>query len=390
MPMIPGAIAPIAPCLPPAAEAPAQGANAISNSLQHVHNAQALPDRAAEPAPQGLARGAWRPWETRASASRAIEAPAPAWRPWDAVAPACRPLDAPVPAWRPWDAPTGGATPALQVTTGIDARRERAIDELLGHVSPSLLLAKQWVAGSGRVWRGCLLDCARDSRVERAPYHFADTAARQLTERGRRMLDVWSAVFDLSQLGYGDTIPKQAFEAFARSRQVDPHLLAHSLGIARKRLPVGPLQFPNVHDDSERMASLRIMHAAAISDPSPVFLDHLHRVNPALEAALLWLRLTPAARLATSLAAFSDAHGVESRPQYYVHGQAHNTVLTDRGLTTFAGERAAFQWLRGGCREGDLQAISRSNRVGTKQVRWYATRAIDALQAGSASTPEWQ
>ena len=283
------------------------------------------------------------------------------------------------PAWRPWEATARPAPPARPVP-GFDAQREQTLIDLLRHVSPKLLLATKSVAGVP--W---------DSSSGKFPYLYANPGKPQLTEHGDRMLKLWGAVLDLSQLGYGDTIPKPVFEAFARARNLDATKLARHLAVARNRMPDGRRQFPGIQDVSEAadaVASLRRIHAAALSKPSPAFLAHLHVVNKPLEIALRWIASDPTARPAPSLNEFATLHGVKDQVRSYVHALYDDASLSDVGMPKFAYELAAFDWIRMGRPDWELQLLAAARGLAASQIRSYATRAVCALRSHSASADD--
>ena len=133
---------------------------------------------------------------------------------------------------------------------------------------------------------------------------------------------------------------------------------------------------------------MRRIHAAAISNPPPEFLEHLHRVNPPLTAALQWIN--PASCRSTPLTCFSEQQGAGSKAHDYVRGMAGNATLSDRGITAFAGELAAFEWIQAGCPDRELRAFALANGVSTNHVRFYARQVFEILQAGVPFAPEWQ
>lgn len=353
MPLTPAATAHGVAGVHPVARTPSPGGSAIANRLQHVQNAQAL----VVGPPPGSGAGAWRPW-----AAPGVPAAASAWRPWEASEPDIH-----------------GTRP---VGIAFDTLRETALVDLLAHVSRRLLIAVRWVAGAG----GDKSFNAFSQRfgLKRPPYEYADQRERQLTPHGRKILEVWSAVLDLARSGYGDSIPRSEFEAFARSRNLDAYMLARHLGLARNHAPDGLRRFPQVQSAFEHLdsvESLRSLHAAALANPPPAFLRHLALVNKTLEVALRWVRSSQTSRPAPSLNAFAARHGAGCGIRTYVQTLFNGESLTHRGVSSFAYELAAFDWIQRGRPYAELRDLASARGLSEAQITWYATRALTALQS---------
>lgn len=351
MPVTPPAIAQNAASLQPVAAATsAQSSGAIPNSLQRVQNAQAYDVPVAAPRQPGTGNAAWRPWE----------APARLWRPYE---------------------PAAAAAPAC-VAAGVHARWEPAFCEFLKEFHPRLFVATEWLVSAPA---DCTLSEFSKGRLSRPPHQYAN-AMRMQTERGKAMLELMRGVFDLALLGFGEFIPRPEFEAFAESKGLNAKQLGRQLALARERLPHGSLQFPKILDPpsprAEQAASLRRTHAAALSNPSNAFLQHLHLVNQPLELALQWSTSSPASRPAPSFHHFANC-GSTSR--LYVSSNSDNDGLTDRGVLTFAFELAAFDLIRMGHLESRLTGLALSRGLDPCMVRWYATRAKKKLRAAAAT-----
>lgn len=272
----------------------------------------------------------------------------------------------------------GGSIACGAGVEGFDLRREVEFARFLDVFNPKLSSMMDWCA-----WP--VLDRSlpeflgsRDLSVGRSDY--VNTQERELTEHGLKIHKYASAAFDLARSGYGDTIRRPEFEAFAQSKGVDSMRLARTLSSARKCMPDGPLQFPRVLGGAHRRdasASLRAAVEARLATLPTAFLHHLTLVNPVLELALQWVRPSPESQPAESFTAFASLH---PRNEGGLRNYIRDHALSGRGIYAVAYHLAAFEWIQVGESESELPKIAAG--LDASLIRRYATQAIASLERG--------
>lgn len=286
--------------------------------------------------------------------------------------------------WRPFDAPAAPGPPAVDPVTARDAAQAEAFARFLEQSNPKLAAAMEWVdrkrAGGG----ADVMSASEESR-----WFFPYVRAREigLTDIATKLLVFTHAMFDLSRRGYGRTIGSVQFEAFAQSRELDASQLARYMTRVRRQMPEGGVQLPVVlhtHRDDASDA-VRAAHAAMLSDLPEAFLQHLRVVNRTLLVALQWIGSDPTSLPPLMLKPWAELNAVGSSIRNYVQVFRDPGVLTGRGMTTLAYERAAFDCLDRDLPEIESLAVARG--LTASRLKRVVTAARERLrEARSSST----